>query len=58
MENRDKVESILIPIGTRIHIDGMPFTLKNDIQVLGVKANLKLTDQLKNHLSDDKKGEI
>ncbi len=51
MEYQDKVEKILIPKGTLIHIDGLPFEIKQNTEVLGVKANLRLTDQLK-HYSD------
>ena len=42
-----KLDSILIPKGTLIHIDGMPFEIKEDTYVLGIAENTKLTTQLK-----------
>ena len=42
-----KLDSILVPKGTLIHIDGMPFEIKEDTYVLGIAENTKLTTQLK-----------
>ncbi len=42
-----ELDQIFVPKGTLIHIDGMPFEVKEDIYVLGFAENAKFTTQLK-----------
>ena len=49
-----ELDQIFVPKGTLIHIDGMPFKVKEDIYVLGFAENAKLTTQLKAGVENDK----
>ena len=39
---KENTKVLAIPKGTTIKINGIPFTLKEDTEVYGVKANLEL----------------
>ena len=41
-EDKDSIETIVIPKGTLIHLNGIPFRLKGDTKVLGLMSNYKL----------------
>ena len=41
------LDQIFVPKGTLIHIDSMPFEIKEDTYVLGFNENAELTTQLK-----------
>ncbi|WP_180155231.1 hypothetical protein [Acinetobacter sp. YH12045] len=49
------LDQIFVPKGTLIHIDGMPFEIKEDTYVLGFNENAKLTTQLRIGAKDDKR---
>ena len=42
---KEKVEVLIIPKGTTIKIGGVPFTLKEDTKVYGLKINYELVIQ-------------
>ena len=43
---KGRAEMLVIPAGTMIKINGIPFTLKEDTEVYGLKSNLKLALEL------------
>lgn len=49
------LDQIFVPKGTLIHIDGMPFEIKEDTYVLGFNENAELTTQLRIGAKDDKR---
>lgn len=49
------LDQIFVPKGTLIHIDGMPFEIKEDTCVLGFSGNAELTTQLRIGAKDDKR---
>ena len=49
------LDQIFVPKGTLIHIEGMPFEIKEDTYVLGFNGNAELTTQLRIGAKDDKR---